>query len=231
MNDEIEAIFRLTKDDQEYYSKTDVYSVAEYAYGKLNSTKETDTAELKAICANLLRYGALAQMQFNYRTDALVDANMTDANKAYLTDLETVELNSYMKMVDDHDAPTVPWKSATLELGNKVIMCLIANLSNYAGDATTLTMRLSYVDSKGETVNVERALELYNEEKGYYAVCFDGLRATEMRSIVSAAIYEGETRVSKTVEYSIESYAARNVSDLTRAMLAYGDSAYAFFAN
>ena len=52
-----------------------------------------------------------------------------------------------------------------------------------------------------------------------------------MRTIVSAAIYEGETRVSKTVEYSVESYAARNPSDLTRAMLAYGDSANNFFAN
>ena len=33
MNDDIEAVFRMTKDGQEYYSKTDVYSIAEYAYG------------------------------------------------------------------------------------------------------------------------------------------------------------------------------------------------------
>ncbi len=95
MNNEIEAVFRLTKDGQEYYSKTDVYSVAEYAYGKLDSTKAADTAELKAICANLLRYGAMAQTQFGYRTDALVDADMTTAHKAYLTDLNTVEMKDY----------------------------------------------------------------------------------------------------------------------------------------
>ena len=234
MNNEIEAVFRLTKDGQEYYSKTDVYSVAEYAYGKLDSTKATDTDELKAICANLLRYGALAQTQFNYRTDALVDANMTDAHKAYLTDLNTVEMKDYRKQLNDLDTVIVPWKSTTLELGNKVIMCLIVNLANYTGDPSGLTMRLTYVDSNGLTVTEERPLELYNPDAKTYAVSYDGLRATEMRSIVSAAIYNGETRVSKTVEYSIESYGARSTDatmrELCLAMLAYGDAANAFFS-
>ena len=234
MNDEIEAVFRLTKDGKEYYSKTDVYSVAEYAYGKLDSTKATDTDELKAICANLLRYGALAQTQFNYRTDALVDANMTDAHKAYLTDLATVEMKDYRKQLNDLDTVIVPWKSTTLELGNKVIMCLIVNLENYTGDPAELTMRLTYVDSNGLTVTEERPLELYNPDAQTYAVSYDGLRATEMRSIVSAAIYSGETRVSKTVEYSIESYGARSsdtaMRELCLAMLAYGDAANAFFS-
>ena len=234
MNDEIEAVFRLTKDGKEYYSKTDVYSVAEYAYGKLDSTKATDTDELKAICANLLRYGALAQTQFGYRTDALVDASMTDAHKSYLTDLATVEMKDYRKQLNDLETVIVPWKSTTLELGNKVIMCLIVNLSNYTGDPSGLTMRLTYVDSNGLTVTEDRPLELYNPDAQTYAVSYDGLRATEMRSIVSAAIYNGETRVSKTVEYSIESYGARSTDatmrELCLAMLAYGDAANAFFS-
>ena len=234
MNDDIEAVFRMMKGGQEYYSKTDVYSVAEYAYGKLDSTKATDTDELKAICANLLRYGALAQMQFNYRTDALVDTNMTDAHKSYLTDLATVEMKDYRKQLNDLDTVIVPWKSTTLELGNKVIMCLIVNLANYTGDPAELTMRLTYVDSNGLTVTEERPLELYNPDAQTYAVSYDGLRATEMRSIVSAAIYNGDTRVSKTVEYSIESYGARSsdtaMRDLCLAMLAYGDAANAFFS-
>ena len=234
MNDDIEAVFRMTKDGQEYYSKTDVYSVAEYAYGKLNSTKASDTDELKAICANLLRYGALAQTQFNYRTDALVDAAMTEAHKAYLTDLATVEMKDYRKQLNDLETVIVPWKSTTLELGNKVIMCLIVNLANYTGNPAELTMRLTYVDSNGLTVTEERALELYNPDAQTYAVSYDGLRATEMRSIVSAAIYNGDTRVSKTVEYSIESYGARSsdtaMRELCLAMLAYGDAANAFFS-
>ena len=51
-----------------------------------------------------------------------------------------------------------------------------------------------------------------------------------MRSIVSAALYKNGERVSKTVQYSIESYAAYRKTDICLAMLAYGDSAYAFFA-
>ena len=234
MNDDIEAVLRMTKDGQEYYSKTDVYSVAEYAYGKLNSTKATDTDALKAICANLLRYGALAQTQFNYRTDSLVDANMTDAHKAYLTDLATVEMKDYRKQLNDLDTVIVPWKSTTLELGNKVIMCLIVNLSNYTGDSSELTMRLTFTDNNGAVITEERALELYNPDALTYAVSYDGLRATEMRSIVNAAIYNGDTRVSKTVEYSIESYGARSsdpaMQTLCLAMLAYGDAANTFFS-
>ncbi len=234
MNNDIEAVFRLTKGGQEYYSKTDVYSVAEYAYGKMDSTKATDTDELKAICANLLRYGSMTQVQFNYRTDALVDVAMTDAHKAYLTDLTTVSMKDYRKQYNDLDTVIVPWKSTTLELGNKVIMCLIANLANYAGDLSELTMRLTFTDNYGAVITEERPLELYNPDFQTYAVSYDGLRATEMRTIVSAAIYNGETRVSKTVEYSIESYGARStdpaMQDLCRAMLAYGDAANAFFS-
>ncbi len=177
----------------------------------------------------------MAQTQFNYRTDALVDAEMTDAHKAYLTDLNTVEMKDYRKQLADHDAPSVPWKSTTLELGNKVIMCLIANLANYTGDPSELTMRLTYTDNNGAVITEERPLELYNPDAKTYAVSYDGLRATEMRSVVSAAIYNGETRVSKTVEYSIESYGARSsdaaMQELCLAMLAYGDSANIYFAN
>ncbi len=235
MNNDIEAVFRLTKDGQEYYSKTDVYSVAEYAYGKLDSTKATDTDELKAICANLLRYGSMAQMQFNYRTDALVDADMTETHKAYLTDLSTVEMKDYRKQINDLDTVIVPWKSTTLELGNKVIMCLIANLANYTSDPSELTMRLTFTDNNGAVITEERPLALYNPDALTYAVSYDGLRATEMRTIVSAVIYRNGERVSKTVEYSIESYGARStdatMQNLCRAMLAYGDSANVFFSN
>ena len=177
----------------------------------------------------------MAQTQFSYRTDALVDANMTDAHKAYLTDLNTVEMKDYRKQLSDLDTVIVPWKSTTLELGNKVIMCLIANLANYAGDPSELTMRLTFTDANGAVITEERPLALYNPEALTYAVSYDGLRATEMRTIVSAAIYRNGTRVSKTIEYSIESYGARSkdpaMQELCRAMLAYGDSANAFFAN
>ena len=236
MNNNIEAVFHMTDaNGQEYYSKTDVYSVAEYAYGKLDSTKAADTAELKAICANLLRYGSLAQVQFGYRTDALVDAEMTDAHKALLTDLSTVEMKDYRKQLNDLATPTVPWKSTTLELGNKVIMCLIANLANYTGDPSTLTMRLTYTRADGTVIEDERPLVLYNPEALTYAVSYDGLRAADMRTIVSAAIYENGVRVSKTVEYSIETYGARStdaaMQQLCRAMLAYGDATNAYFNN
>lgn len=227
MNNVISATLYMTKDGRQYQSASDSYSIATYAYNQLNGANKTDS--LKAMCANLLRYGAMAQKQFAYRTDALADAGMTTAHRAYLTDLSTVKMQDYRKQINDHAAPTVPWKSTTLELGNKVIMCLVVNLAGYTGDASALTMRLSYQRADGTSVSETLPLELYNEDAQTYAVRYDGLLASQMRCIVRAAVYEGDTRVSKTVEYSIESYGGRNPGDLTRAMLAYGDSANTFF--
>ena len=69
----------------------------------------------------------------------------------------------------------------------------------------------------------------------YYTATYEGLRAAEMRTIVTAAVHEGDTRLSVTYTYSIETYAARatreDVKKICTAMIAYGDSAAAYFAN
>ena len=231
MNNLVEAKLYMEKDGLQYISNVDRYSIATYAYNQLNGANKSDS--LRKMCANLLRYGAMAQAQFSYRTDAPADADMSEAHRACLTDLSTVEMVDYRKQINDHSAPAVPWKSTTLELGNKVLMCLVVSLANYAGDPAGLTMRLSYQRADGTAVTQMLPLELYNEETKTYAVRYDGLLSTQMRTLVSAAVYEGDARVSKTVEYSIESYGMRTADPNTRqlclAMLAYGDSADEFF--
>ena len=50
-----------------------------------------------------------------------------------------------------------------------------------------------------------------------------------MSELLYATIYEGETPVSNTLQYSIETFVARNYGEndgpLIKAMLKYGDSA------
>ena len=61
------------------YGKQVQYSPTAYAYNQLNGDAD---AETKALYVALLNYGAAAQKFLNYKTDALVDTDMTDAQKA-----------------------------------------------------------------------------------------------------------------------------------------------------
>jgi len=61
MADEISATLIMERNGQTYTSAEDRYSISTYAYSQLN--KDTATEELKALCAELLRYGSAAKQQ------------------------------------------------------------------------------------------------------------------------------------------------------------------------
>ena len=228
MTEELTAKLHLFLGDEEYVSETDVYSVAQYAYAQLS--KEKASEELKAVCANLLRYGALAQT-FKGSSNVLADAAMTAEQKAYLTDLNTVSAVSAAKALGDVEG--IAWAGKALVLDSKVAVKAIFDLTGYAGNMDALNLRVSYVNAKGEEVALTvEACELYNSEKNFYAFTVDILLATDMRSELTMALYEGDTQVSETQIYSVESYCANKtgtIGNLAKALLAYSDAAMAFF--
>ena len=63
---------------------------------------------------------------------------------------------------------------------------------------------------------------------------FDGYNASQMSDAVYVTAYIGDTAVSNTLRYSIESYAASKMGENTEltellcAMMKYGDAAAAF---
>jgi hypothetical protein len=92
---------------------------------------------------------------------------------------------------------------------------------------------VTYKDRQGTLVNttVENPIA-YNTAKGWYAFDFDGLLAAELRTVVSVAVYAGDTRLSETMEYSADSYGngkTGNLLTVCKAMIAYSDSALAYF--
>ncbi|MBP3412645.1 MAG: fibro-slime domain-containing protein, partial [Oscillospiraceae bacterium] len=114
MNDVIRATLRCKKDGWSIDSLTDSYSIGTYAYSQLN--KVGVPQELKILCADLLRYGAQAQSYKGYRTNALVDAAMTEAHRAYLSDLEAVSFGNNNRELQDCAAPMVKWAGKALNL-------------------------------------------------------------------------------------------------------------------
>ena len=96
-------------------------------------------------------------------------------------------------------------------------------------------MKVTYQGTNGETKTVTlTGAEAYGSTGNQYSFTFYGLLASELRTIVDVAIYDGETQLSETLRYSAESYAAKTdgttLESLTKALFAYSDSAKSFFA-
>ena len=76
-------IYAKLSDGSYIYSGLYNYSAKTYAQERLaNSSNE----ELKALCVALLNYGAAAQQYFNYKPYKLMNAGLTDAQKALVDD-------------------------------------------------------------------------------------------------------------------------------------------------
>ncbi len=231
MNDKAYATLHMFFGEEEFVSETDVYSVADYAYAQL--AKAEASAELKAVCANLLRYGAEAQSFKGYKTEELADAAMTEEYKSYLTDLDAVVIENKAQALADVDNG-IAWAGKALVLDSKVAVKAVFNLKGFAGNKEDLNLRVSYKNAKGEEVTlIIDSIEAYNADAEQYAFVVDTLLAADMRSVLTMALYEGDTQVSETQIYSVESYCFGKtgaLADLGKALLAYSDAAKTFFA-
>ena len=232
MKDRIRSVLHGTKNGREYFSPTDDYSIADYAYSQMD--KPTVPDKLKSLCAELLRYGAKAQVYKNYRAEDLVDEKMTDTHKAFLSDMEAVAFGNTNVTLDDLPNASVKWVGKALNLDSKVCLKFIFATGTYTGNVSDLTLRVSYTDNKGiEKTVVQENAELYNANLGYYAFTTDALLAAELRSVVSVQIYAGDSPVSATLQYSADTYGNNKTGallDLCKALFAYSDSAKAYFA-
>ena len=233
MNNEINSVIRGVKDGVERHSPIDRYSIATYAYSQMNNPKRPNS--LKTLCADLLRYGAKAQLFKGYRTDAPADSAMTEEHKSYLSDLDAVTFGQTNRVLNDLPNAPIIWTGKALNLESKVCLKFIFDTGSYVGDPTALTLRISYNDINGvqKTAVIEN-VEVYNLEFGLYSFTVDVLLAAELRSVVSAQIYAGDTPVSATLQYRADAYGNNKTGvllDLCKALMAYSDSAKAFFKN
>ena len=223
MADTITATLTATYAGEEVVCNTADYSAATYCYNQLGKDV---SAELKTLLVDLLNYGAAAQTYTKYNTDALVNAELTDEQKAFGTaEVPVVE--------DKKDTPVevenakVSWKGAALNIKENVCFRFEISAASVEG---------MYVVIETENSSwIIPSEEFESAGNGAYYVYFSGLNAGQMREVVHATVYSGETAVSNTVAYSIESYVARKVNDVELgdmlvAMIKYGDAAASYAA-
>ena len=233
MGDTITATLYATYGDGVYEGATLNYSVALYCTRMLNNSAVVNNAayaELRTLLVDLLNYGAAAQNYTCYKTDSLVNKDLTEAQKAWGTST-TPELTSKTAITNRIQSPVAGWKTAILVLDDSVTIHLIFSATDVSGMSMKIT-----TDANPEGWVISQEDFVYDSENNYYYVDFGELHAGQMRQCIYATVYSGDTAVSHTLRYSIESYAASfaantdypTVADLVKAMMRYGDAAYNF---
>ena len=159
---------------------------------------------------------------------------MTETHRSYLSNTENLTFTATDSFMGDLVNPTITWVGKTLDLGSKVGVKFVFSTKNYSGDIANLSMKVAYQGTNGETKTVTlTGAEAYGTTGQQYSFTFYGLLASELRTIVDVAIYNGNTQLSETLRYSAESYATKTggtiLEALTCALFAYSDSAKAYF--
>ena len=230
----VTATMHGTKDGKDCSGKSLEYSVKQYAYNKLKA--DTTDDKFKTLLVDMLNYGAAAQEYWNYNPKNLVNAELTDEQKAYATQTEPT--------MTDHRAVSgtangLELKGITLLMQEKIAIKYYFTHKNYTGEMSDLTMKVTYVDRNGQTQTAEITGDKFTTNGDSYCVVFDELNPTQLRTVCTAEVFDKDgNKVSQTVTYSAESYAARKVADgktdekfvkLLKEMMKYGDSTAKYF--
>ena len=217
MGNTVNAVVYATYKGELYESNAQEYSVKTYCYNRLQ--KSTDT-KFRTLVVDLLNYGAETQLNVGYKTDALVNAELTDEQKAEGTTTTRTFTDSLNTKYATVENPKAVWKSASLVLTDAVVV----KLKIQADDVTNLSVK---IEAAGKEWIIPSSQ--FDYSGGYYYVNFSGLYANQMSKLIHATICEGDTAVSDTLQYSIETYVARKQTSadgaMVVAMMKYGDSA------
>lgn len=237
MSSGVTATLFAEQDGSVCHSNTINYSVLQYVTNQLGKTTD---ARLRTLLVDLVNYGAASQTYWSYHTNKLANANLTQAQKEYATESDP-ELTSYTQLIHN-DGATVSFKSASLTLKEKVTINYYLNLDNYTGSVDDLEVHVQYTDGsrQSQTAVIDSSEFEYRVMSGAYRYVanFSGLQAYQLREICTAEVFSKSTgqRISNTLVYSIESYAAsmssssdENLNFLIMEMMKYGDSARAYY--
>jgi hypothetical protein len=240
MNDAVNAVLHIEKDGIEYVYNTYKYGISVYAKNRLNS--EGATAAEKTLLVDMLNYGSMAQLYFNYGTDALANSVLTEEQKAYAS-YQTGEEMSFdtVYKYEASGGETTSLAGVSGIFGDSVKLKYYLRLGSYEGEKENLSVRVSYTDVKGKTHEQIYKFSEMTANGEYYTIVFDGIATKDMGIAIRAEIYEyygseKEALVSGVMTYSIETYAnnkqsstAEHFPELLKHMIAFSRSAEKYF--
>lgn len=226
INDTVKAILHTKVGDNELSSLSSEYSVATYCYNMLN--QYSDNVALRTLLVDLLNYGTTAQIYSDYNIKSLANAQLTETQKTWGTQTADTLSNALNAKYTEIEDIKVRWKSVGVNLKDNVAV----RFKISAESKDNLTVKVS--TSSGDEWTLSNKYFEY-AGNGCYYVYFEELNVCQMREKIYATVYEGDTAVSNTLCYSIESYvysqqssSNEKLKNLLDAMIKYGDSAYRY---
>ena len=235
MGDTLAATLHFVLDGESCGREVDTYSLAQYAAERLGASA---SAAYRTLMADFLRYGAATQTYLGYRTDALVDADLGAAETA-LTDRAYAPLAVTAAADGDGGAYPAAITELSFGFGDRVTLRVATDLDK-GSDLSGVSLRIRYTERRGSVVTryVSGADFVCSETAGGYTACFDGLRASEFRTVLTLTLMQDGAPISAAVQYSLDDYAARCFADgsnealvnLIEKTLLYADSAKNYFA-
>ena len=233
MGSEVRMVLKAEKNGKTYTTEEDVYGIGIYAYSRLE--KSTDDL-FKTLLVDMLNYGAEAQEYFKYNTGKLVNAELTDEQKALGTQ-EDVELKSVENIIETEGAAATFYGKSAVFNANVELKYYMQFAEGQSLDNVKLVLTYTAIDGKEYTEEIKAADFGFDKKYQAYTAKLVSIAAKDVRCTVSAKIYDGETLISNTLEYSLETYAYNRLIKSTdevfksflREFMKYGFSAEAYF--
>jgi hypothetical protein len=211
-------------DGNEFYSNTVTNTIKDYVVGEL--LKSSNTAVTRTLCADLLNYGAAAQIYFENKTDDLANENLSAEAQAALEEYATAD-EAPASLVNGSNGPNV---FGSVSVMNRVVL----SVSVLGVSGETVKVRVK----NHETGVVKEDLDTTASGPVFIAK-FTNVEADEMRTMFDIVALVDGVETGTPLTWSVEGYvrAARESAStgaeelaLFNALLIYADSAALFMA-
>ena len=174
-----------------------VDSIQDYLTRKFNDFKP----EEKTWAVDCLNYGAASQVDFNYATDKLVNANLTEEQLALGTQSVT--------MVDQSDMGTVG-VGASLKLESSIELVVF-----FKGitDKTGMYAEISFTNYNGALKTSTVAAEEFMALGSFTGVSVKTMVEADVSQLITITMYNADGSVYGAIKDSVESYASRKSAE------------------
>ena len=229
------AVYYKLTDGTYGYSSLVGYSPKTYAYNQL----KTGSAEMKPLVVAMLNYGAAAQTYFSYKTDALMNADLTAAQKALVEDyradmIATVTQASGSKLGEFVNDSSYTKRYPTISFeGAFCINYYFQPSKTVKGDVTMYLWSLEDFNKASVLTrsNATKAVKMTLTESGEYLGVVDGIAAKDLdkAAYVTFVYSDGTTNhcggvIGYTIGLYCKSQASKTgtLAELSKACAVYG---------
>ena len=241
------AAYAELKDGTYAYSPLYQYSPKKYAMSRI---KNSTNANMKALCVAMLNYGAAAQEFFGYRTEDLMNSELTAEQKAlakpYTSDLLVGAVAADPSKTGNfaQTAAGFSGRSASVSFeGAFMINYYFAPSQSVDGDLTFYYWSAEdyAAASKLTTANATGSMVMKAQSSDAYSAQVTGIAAKQIDdTFYVCGVYTsgGNTYCTGIIAYSLSRYCKNNASsadtgmqNLAKATAVYGYHAATYFAN